>query len=222
MIVCPGPIKGFPINANIGAYLRVKESGGYLALAGATDNEIGVTARPLQVPTGGIGQSNMGDVVLPPAGCTTKGIASGAISQYAAVYAGANGKYAATGSLYRGIAMTATSADGDEFELLPLRSDPNGIASTAGGKRMAAGQRTTAAAVETIVTGLTTVTSVVVSFETDVADPNELVTAQIGDQAGSPAAGSIIIKTWKTDGTDPTPVASTSFSKKVNWIAFGT
>jgi hypothetical protein len=61
------------------------------------------------------------------------------------------------------------------------------------------------------------------SFETDPADANTFVSAQIGDQAGSPAAGSIIIKTWKTaDGADVTPTAATSFSKLVNWIAVGT
>ena len=47
--------------------------------------------------------------------------------------------------------------------------------------------------------------------------------AQIGDQAGAPAAGSIIIKTWQnTGGADPTPAAATTFGKKVNWIAIGT
>jgi len=50
-----------------------------------------------------------------------------------------------------------------------------------------------------------------------------MVTAQIGDQAGTPAAGSIIIKSWQnTGGTDPTPAAASTFGKKVNWIAIGT
>jgi len=42
----------------------------------------------------------------------------------------------------------------------------------------------------------------------------------VGDQAGAPAAGSILLKTWKTLGG--TPAAATTFSKKVNWIAVGT
>jgi hypothetical protein len=86
-----------------------------------------------------------------------------------------------------------------------------------------AGQHTTVAAVDTVVTGLATVTSVVVSMSDDPSDDPEWVSASIGDQAGSPAAGSILIKTWRnTGGTDPTPVAATTFSKKVSWLATGT
>ena len=83
----------------------------------------------------------------------------------------------------------------------------------------AAGQWTTVTASDTVVTGLGALSSAVASFETDPADANLLVSCQIGNQAGAPAAGSIIIKTWKTDGVDPTPVAATVFGKKVNWIA---
>ena len=95
------------------------------------------------------------------------------------------------------------------FELRPLSA------------RTVCGQHTTAAASDTVVTGLAKVFSVVATLETDPADANLLVSAQIGDQAGTPAAGSILIKTWKTDGADPTPAAATSFSKKVNWVAVG-
>jgi hypothetical protein len=72
------------------------------------------------------------------------------------------------------------------------------------------------------VTGLATVVSVVASLESDPTDNPFMVTAQIGDQAAAPAAGSIIIKTWQNSaGTDPTPAAATIFGKKVNWIAIG-
>lgn len=74
-----------------------------------------------------------------------------------------------------------------------------------------------------MVTGLTTVVSVVATLDSDPVDDPFMVTASIGDQAGTPAAGSVLIKTWKnTGGTDPTPAAATTFSKKVNWIAIGT
>jgi hypothetical protein len=87
---------------------------------------------------------------------------------------------------------------------------------------VAFGQATTASASDTVVTGLKNVAAVVASFDSDPGDANMFVSATIGDQAGTPAAGSIIIKTWKSaDGTDPTPVAATSFSKKVNWVAWG-
>jgi predicted RecA/RadA family phage recombinase len=90
------------------------------------------------------------------------------------------------------------------------------------GLRMSAGQLTTVTAADTVVTGLTTVLGVVATLDSDPGDDPMLVSATIGDQAGAPAAGSIIVKTWKnTGGTDPTPVAATTFSKKVNWHAWG-
>lgn len=88
--------------------------------------------------------------------------------------------------------------------------------------RMATGQCTTASASDTIVTGLGTLKSVVVSINDDVTDGLSWATGSLGDQAGTPAAGSFLLKTWKnTSGTDPTPAAASSFSVKVNWIAYG-
>ncbi len=98
-----------------------------------------------------------------------------------------------------------------------------GHVTTAGSKRMVAGQITTATATDTVVTGLATVIACGATEDSDPIDNPEWVTATIGDQAGSPAAGSIIVKTWQnTSGSDPTPVAATTFSKKVNWWAYGT
>lgn len=96
------------------------------------------------------------------------------------------------------------------------------VGGVAGSYRLARGVHTTVSATDTVATGLTTVVSAVASFETDPADANFLVNAFVGDQAGTPAAGSIIIKTWKHDGTDPTPVAASAFTKLVSWIAIGT
>lgn len=90
------------------------------------------------------------------------------------------------------------------------------------GYAIARGQHTTVAASDTVTTGLATVVSVVATLDSDPTDDPLLVTASIGNQSGSPAAGSVLIKTWKTDGSDPTPAAATTFSKKVNWIAVGT
>lgn len=93
----------------------------------------------------------------------------------------------------------------------------------AAGYKFARGQLTTVTAADTVVTGLSTVVAVVACLESDPVDDPFMCSAQIGDQAGAPAAGSIVIKTWKnTGGTDPTPAAATTFSKKVNWIAIGT
>ena len=85
------------------------------------------------------------------------------------------------------------------------------------------GQHSSVAASDTVVTGLATVAGVVASYDTDPADANLYVSASIGNQAGAPAAGSVYLKQWKTaDGADPTPAAASSFSKKINWIAWGT
>lgn len=111
------------------------------------------------------------------------------------------------------------------FKALPSQANAvaNPVNGVAGGYKIARGQLTTVTAADTVVTGLATVVSVVACLDSDPTDDPEWVSATIGDQAGSPAAGSVIIKTWKnTGGTDPTPVAATTFSKKVNWIAVGT
>jgi hypothetical protein len=93
----------------------------------------------------------------------------------------------------------------------------------AAGYKIARGRHTTVAASDTVVTGLATVVAVIATLESDPVDDPFMVSASIGDQAGTPAAGSVLIKTWKnTGGTDPTPAAATTFSKVVNWIAVGT
>lgn len=111
-----------------------------------------------------------------------------------------------------------TSAD---FNALPTAGVS--VEGVAAGYKIARGRHTTVAASDTVVTGLATVVSVVAVLDSDPGDNPMLVSASIGDQAGTPAAGSILIKTWQnTTGTDPTPVAATTFSKVVNWIAIGT
>ena len=97
------------------------------------------------------------------------------------------------------------------------------LAAVAAGYKVARGQKTTVTAADTVVTGLVTVVAVIATLESDPVDDPFMCSAQIGDQAGTPAAGSVIIKTWKnTGGTDPTPLAATTFGKKVNWVAIGT
>lgn len=90
-----------------------------------------------------------------------------------------------------------------------------------GGLRVVGGQHTTVTATDTVVTGLSQVVAAVVSYDTDPADANTYVSATIGDQAGAPAAGSIVVKSWKQSGSDPTPIAADAFGKVVNWIAVG-
>ena len=90
------------------------------------------------------------------------------------------------------------------------------------GNRVARIQHTSVAASDTVVTGLSLVTAAACAFDTDPADANITCSVSIGDQAGSPAAGSVLVKTWKSaDGADVTPVAASAFSKKVGVIAIG-
>lgn len=115
---------------------------------------------------------------------------------------------------------TETSCD---FNALTTGTTNLLVAGVAAGYKLARGQATTVTASDTVVTGLATVVSAVASLDSDPVDDPFMCTCSIGDQAGTPAAGSILIKTWKnTGGTDPTPAAATTFSKKVNWIAIGT
>lgn len=81
---------------------------------------------------------------------------------------------------------------------------------------IAFGQFTTVTAVDTVVTGLRNVTAVMASLDSDPLTTIGVVSASIGDQAGAPAAGSILIKGWSD-----VDVAAGVFGKKVNWVAFG-
>lgn len=75
----------------------------------------------------------------------------------------------------------------------------------------------------TVVTGLATVVAVVATADTD---PDgvalAMVTAQIGDQAGAPAAGSVYLKAWKVTATGNATLIAATAAKSINWIAIGT
>ena len=100
-------IVGLLAGGALGPHLRVKLSGGVLVVASGSEDELGTLANrtlaanePVTVyPRGEAGVRYM--------------VASGAISQYAQVYAAANGKVAGSGTLTRGTAMEAATADGD-------------------------------------------------------------------------------------------------------------
>ena len=91
-----------------------------------------------------------------------------------------------------------------------------------GGIRVVTGQATTTTASDTIVTGLSKVYGAVANLEDAPVIGCDRAQAVIGDQTGTPASGSILLKTYKpTASGDATPIAATTFSKKVNWIAVG-
>ncbi len=199
--------------AALEAYRRVKLDGsGYAAYAGANEPAIGVTQG--KVAAG----EKVGVRLLNDRG-TFKMVASAAITQLATVYGTANGKIddpAGAGDVGGaiGIALETATADGDVIEVMPIPSQM--------GLRTVMGQHTTVAASDTVVSGLAQVYGVVVSLDSDPVAGCQFATGSIGDQAGAPAAGSILLKTWKsTAAADTAQIAATTFAKKLNYIAFG-
>lgn len=118
---------------------------------------------------------------------------------------------------------TETSA---AFKALPSQAAAStaalAIAGTAAGKKIAAGVASVTGT-GTVVTGLATVTAVFATVQSDFSLTNGIgCSATVGDQAGTPAAGSVILKVWKPTGSgDVTPIASAA-AVSVNWLAFGT
>ena len=93
----------------------------------------------------------------------------------------------------------------------------------AAGYQLARGVHETVAAEDVLVTGLAAVVAIVATLADDPSVDPLLVTADVGDQAGAPAAGSVYIRSWKPTANDNvTPIAATTFGKKVNWVAIGT
>lgn len=102
-----------------------------------------------------------------------------------------------------------------------VRAQVSGIAA---GYRIARGVHTQAAASDTVVTGLTTVVAVTATPQTRTLK-QLFFNGSVGDQAGTPAAGSILITSQKpTAVNDVTPIAATDFTDSivVDWIAVGT
>ncbi len=104
---------------------------------------------------------------------------------------------------------------GDDFDIV------NGVA---GGYKLARGEHQQATASDTVVTGLATVIAVVITPRTRTVK-QLFFNASVGDQAGTPAAGSVLITSQKPTAVDNvTPTAATDFTDniKVNWVAIGT
>jgi hypothetical protein len=98
-----------------------------------------------------------------------------------------------------------------------------GVTLDAADIKFARGTRTTVAASDDIDTGLAIVLGAGACLESDPVLTCDRGQAFIGDQAGAPAAGHILIKTFMpTSVSNPTPIPATTFTKKVNWWAIGT
>jgi hypothetical protein len=99
------------------------------------------------------------------------------------------------------------------------------VAGVAAGYKVARGRHTQVAASDTVVTGLATVVAVVASFDSAPTVNQLFCAATIGDQAGTPAAGSFLLKTFKPTAVDDcTPIAATDFTDTLvlGWAAIGT
>ena len=93
----------------------------------------------------------------------------------------------------------------------------------AAGYKTARGTLAPVSGSDTVVTGLATVVAAVASLKGAPTLTCMFVAADIGNQTGAPAAGSIYIKTYKpTAVNDVTPIAATTPWSAIDWIAIGT
>ncbi len=83
-----------PQSGGFSPYLRVIVSSGTLALAGATDREVGTVAMP--VPATGVGSGTTAPVLTPNSEGAPIMVAAGVINQFANVYGAASGQVSAT------------------------------------------------------------------------------------------------------------------------------
>lgn len=102
--------KTFTSGGALAVHLRVKAPSA-LALAGATDAELGTLETPAF-------SAEPATVRLRTASGSCKMVASGAITAGVTVYAAASGKIASSGSVVCGTALEAATADNDVIEVL--------------------------------------------------------------------------------------------------------
>lgn len=192
---------------------RVKLSSGKLALCGLTEVEIGVLEKTL------LATDSYGSVRL--ARDTERRVAASAIAQYANCYRAASGKVddTATGEV-DGIALEAASGDGSQIEVLPMHRSAAGMGAVTAGQRMVSGEATLDGSnPTTVATGLTTIVAAGVTLKKN-STPGDDPTSFSVNYTGSD--GNLDIYAYKTDGSDPTLVASTNNSAVVCWWAVGT
>lgn len=93
----------------------------------------------------------------------------------------------------------------------------------AAGYKVARGTVTPTSASHTVATGLATVVAVAVTFKGAQTLTHMFNYGDVGDQAGTPAAGSFLLKSLKPTATgNVTPIDSTTPWSACDWIAIGT
>lgn len=179
--------------------------------AGATDKSVGIWQETT---------ANAGDVGRIMLNGISRLVLGGTVTRGDSLTSDAAGKgVTITASNDKVQAIGIALASGVSGDIIPVLLE-SGLTE---GYKVARGQFTTVSASDTVVTGLATVVSAVANLESAPILTCDRANANIGDQAGAPVAGSILIKTWMpTSVTNPTPIAATTFAQKVNWIAIGT
>lgn len=198
------PTKGFTAGAAIAQFLRVKLSSAKLAVCGAEDEGIGTTEEPSAADLDKV------TVRLWNAQGTRRMVAAGAITKHATVYGAASGKIndAVNGNPV-GIALEAASGDGSIIEVATI---PQSM-----GLKVRAGTATLDGSNPTpVTTGLSTIVAATVSLKATATPGDDPTSFSVGYSGGT-----LNIYAYKTDGTDPTLVASTNSSATVDWIAVG-
>jgi lysophospholipase L1-like esterase len=215
------PVKTYVAGSALSQYLRVVRSGDTVVPADAATLELGVVER--------LAYGSGWDVPVrlrnAPGTCVM--IASGAIALYGEVYAAANGKVAATGSVLLGYAESAADVDGDEIEVLRVRS---GIGSAATAEVWITGQP----AVGIELTANSTVAGPIQWFADDVAitdATSSAYTPVVGDAGArisvsvggvmSPKIDAVLVVTHhvSTTGNDTTGDGSVGSPWRTIWKA---
>lgn len=166
--------------------------------------------RPFIKP--GIRLANAIIVALQGAGAPTNGTS------------GTGAGVAGPGSVYvdrtAGVWYTNTNTKASPtWSLLSSASTAGFVTGVGSSYKVARGTHQQAAASDTIVSGLTTVVSVVTTFRDTPTAKQTYLTTSIGDQAGTPAAGSFLSRTFKS-----TYAAADDFTDNLTfyWVAIGT
>lgn len=112
-----------PNNSALARFLRMKLSGGYVVVAGATDADLGTLEQRV------LATESRAALVPRNAEGTVRMVAAAAVALYATVYGAAGGKVATTANTNPlGVALEAATADGDEIEVLRFH-DPTAATS---------------------------------------------------------------------------------------------
>lgn len=127
-----------------------------------------------------------------------------------------------TGKLIDEIDITLLKIGGTNKTTALAAAVTTPVAGVAAGYKVARGVSAVTGTL-TVVTGLTTVVAVVATPQ---SDPDGVglaaVSATIGDQAGAPAAGSVILKAWKVTAVDNATLIAATAAQDINWVAVGT